>query len=258
MYRFSIGIRHVSGLLCLCLILGGCDQAAEKPQGTQVVTKKISMPSADQPAEEKSALAVTGKIKTAPEAVAEPGVPKKKVKAREPEPQKIKAALPAVEKASQKLKSKVAKPAAVATAADIESLLMSATPKKRTAEIVQFYNPEGKMDPFLPLIREEPEIIANTQRKKKRIPMTPIEKMELSQMKLVAVIHMQKTSKAMVEEASGKGYLIEKGTYIGLHAGRVVEILKDRVVVQEEIENALGKITLRNREMILQKPPGEN
>ncbi|PQP34785.1 pilus assembly protein PilP, partial [Desulfobacteraceae bacterium SEEP-SAG9] len=62
---------------------------------------------------------------------------------------------------------------------------------------------------------------------------------------------------ALVEEASGKGYIVAKGTYIGLHAGRILEILNDRVIVEEEIEDILGKITIDRKELKIQKPPGE-
>jgi type IV pilus assembly protein PilP len=60
----------------------------------------------------------------------------------------------------------------------------------------------------------------------------------------------------MVEEDSGKGYVIKKGTYIGTHSGQVAEILSDRIVVEEEVEDIYGKISVRKREIKL-KPSGE-
>ena len=81
--------------------------------------------------------------------------------------------------------------------------------------------------------------------------------MDLSQIKLVAIIRAPTGNKALVEEANGKGYIISKGTYIGLHAGRVVTILKDRLIIEEETEDVLGKSVIRKRELKLQKAPGE-
>jgi type IV pilus assembly protein PilP len=62
---------------------------------------------------------------------------------------------------------------------------------------------------------------------------------------------------ALVEDASGKGFIVKKGTYIGINSGSVVQIAKDRIVVEEEIETLLGELSLQKRELKLQKPPGE-
>jgi len=124
------------------------------------------------------------------------------------------------------------------------------------------YRPTGRVDPFQPLFEEKPVIPGDTadaekQKKKRRMPLTPLERVDLSQLKLVGIIQAPSGNKALVEEASGKGYIIKKGTFIGIHAGRVLEIQKDRVVVEEEVENVLGQFTLEQKELKLQKPPGE-
>jgi len=124
------------------------------------------------------------------------------------------------------------------------------------------YSPAGKVDPFLPLFEEKPVVPEGTadaekQKKKRRMPLTPLERVDLSQLKLVGIIQAPSGNKALVEEASGKGYIIKKGTFIGIHAGRVVEIQKDRVVVEEEVENVLGQFLIEKKELKLQKPPGE-
>ena len=79
----------------------------------------------------------------------------------------------------------------------------------------------------------------------------------MSQLKLVGIIFAPSGKSALVEDASGKGYVIKKGTHIGINSGRVINILKDRVVVEEEAESIFGKKTLVKRELKLQKPPGE-
>ena len=121
------------------------------------------------------------------------------------------------------------------------------------------YNPIGKIDPFVPLLKGGPAITTGVKRKekKRRIPLTPLEKVDLSQLTLKGIIQAPNGSRAIVTEASGKGYVIRVGTFIGTQSGRVSEILRDRVIVEEEVENVLGKVTLRNRELKLQKPPGE-
>lgn len=117
------------------------------------------------------------------------------------------------------------------------------------------YNPEGKTDPFKPLFQEKPEL-PRKKKLKRRTPRTPLEKLSLSQLKLTAIILAPSGNRALVQEASGKGYVIRNGTYIGLDGGKVVDIEKGRVIIEEEIEDIIGKLTTRKRELKLPKPAG--
>jgi len=134
------------------------------------------------------------------------------------------------------------------------------------------YNSEGKTDPFAPLFSSEKVVPKEDEKseegvaglgkvkkkkKKKRIPRTPLEKMDLGQLKLVAIIRAESGNKALVQDASGKGYVLNKGTYIGINQGFVTKIMADRVIVEEEDEDLYGKVTLREKELVLQKPRGE-
>jgi len=116
------------------------------------------------------------------------------------------------------------------------------------------YIARGKIDPFEPLFKEKP-VFKKT--KKKRIPRTPLEKLSLGQLKLVAIIRAPSGNKALVEESSGKGYVIKKGTYIGLNSGKIIKIEKDNIIIEEEIQNVQGNIEVRQIELKLQKPSGE-
>jgi type IV pilus assembly protein PilP len=120
------------------------------------------------------------------------------------------------------------------------------------------YNPRGRFDPFEPLFRdkqeEQPDIKKN---RKKRIPRTPLERVALSQLKLSAIMRTAKGNSAIVEDATGKGYVIRKGTYIGLNSGQVIEINKNRVMIEEESEDISGELRIHNTELKLQKPAGE-
>jgi type IV pilus assembly protein PilP len=118
------------------------------------------------------------------------------------------------------------------------------------------YDPKGKIDPFEPLVREMP---ASVKKKKniKRQPRTPLERIALSQLKLTAIILASSGNRAMVEETSGKGYVVKKGTYIGKNGGKISNINKEIVIVEERFEDYSGKIQTRKRELKLPKPPGE-
>lgn len=123
------------------------------------------------------------------------------------------------------------------------------------------YNPKGRFDPFEPLFKSEPDqktASAKAGRKKKgRVPQTPLERVALSQLKLSAIMRTTKGNSAIVEDATGKGYVIRKGTFIGLNSGQVVKIEKDRVMIEEETEDISGEFRIQNTELKLQKPAGE-
>ena len=57
--------------------------------------------------------------------------------------------------------------------------------------------------------------------------------------------------RALIQEASGKGYIISEGTYIGNKGGQVTKITNDRVVVEEKYIDVLGKVAVREIEIKL-------
>lgn len=115
------------------------------------------------------------------------------------------------------------------------------------------YDSQGKIDPFKPLIQDKPEetVVANDN-KPKRI-LTPLEKIDLSQIRLVAVILMKNKKIAMVEESSGKGYEVGIGTFIGKNQGRVSEILSSSIVVKELVKDFRGQLKEQTQEIKLNK-----
>jgi len=178
-------------------------------------------------------------------------------------------------KASKAVSKKIKKAKAPAKASDKQASAVSETGLPAPASVsagakpmivlaAASYDPAGRVDPFEPLFKEEPagkataSAIPASKIKKPRPPLTPLEKVDLSQLALKAVLRTPRGNKALVEESSGKGYIIKKGTYIGTRSGTVVSILKDRVIIEEEFEDALGKVTIQEKELKLQKPLGED
>jgi type IV pilus assembly protein PilP len=113
---------------------------------------------------------------------------------------------------------------------------------------------EWATDPFEPLFNGKSGRVAAKKKIAKRMPRTPLEALDLSQLKLVGVTLSDKGNTALVEDASGKGYIVKKGTYIGANAGKVIQILKDRFIIEEEIEDVHGKIITQKRVIKLHKP----
>lgn len=110
------------------------------------------------------------------------------------------------------------------------------------------YNPVGKPDPFKPFIQVVPEKMPKTAF------LTPLQKYDISQLKLVAIITLPEGSVALVEDQQGKGYFLKKGTAIGRHDGRVKAILKDRVIIEEAYSDVVGQTKVNEVSLFLHRP----
>jgi type IV pilus assembly protein PilP len=117
------------------------------------------------------------------------------------------------------------------------------------------YDSKGRVDPFVPLIAEKNASGRgdSSRNAKPKRTLTPLEKLELSQVKLVAVVEMKNRTIAMVEEATGKGYEVAIGTYIGPNSGRVVAITQDGIKIEENIKDFQGKERKRYEEIKFHK-----
>jgi type IV pilus assembly protein PilP len=110
------------------------------------------------------------------------------------------------------------------------------------------YNPVGKADPFRPFIQ------LTSARPSTKIPLTPLQKYDTSSLKLVAIIAAPEGSVALVEDSAGKGYFLKKGTLIGKNDGKVIKILKDRVIIEETFQDILGQTKTIEVSLILHRP----
>ena len=61
----------------------------------------------------------------------------------------------------------------------------------------------------------------------------------------------------MVEDGGGKGYMVYVGTLIGMSGGRVSQILPDRVIVEEKLDDSKGKEKSHRVALKLHKDEGE-
>ena len=118
--------------------------------------------------------------------------------------------------------------------------------KKEEAEYS--YNPAGKPDPFKPFIQLTPVREAS-----RSAPLTPLQKYDISQLKLVAIISTPEGNIALVEDATGKGYFLKKGTWIGKNDGKVTKILKDKVIIEEVYQDIFGQTKTNEISLFLHK-----
>ena len=225
-------IRNILLFIGLVSLIWGCNPPVDSSPKPVVVRKRVIAPTQPMQTQEKPASQKTESASKKQTLQPKPAEAEKKADIKKPK------------------QDKPGKPLPTAPPKETESRI----PEDKFPPL---YSSKGKIDPFVPLIKQPGDAGGKKRKKvKRRVPRTPLEKMDLSQLKLVAIIRAPNGSKAMVEESGGKGYIIAKGTYIGLNSGRVVEILKDRLIIEEEVENVFGKITIRKRELKLQKPPG--
>jgi len=283
--------RFLFCTICMALLLWGCDRTNDASVKPKVVRKKIVFQE-DKKAKagkaRKDRIAKTAQTdKAKKESLTIQNAQKVEEKKPAPKPLVVKRTLvakkmdigvpqtaePAIKKPAVMPKSeisqikqpvKIIEPPAnsdikPAGKPDANKMLIASTPENTTIPNRRggpsAYDPTGKVDPFEPLLRDKP-VAVKKQKRKKRIPQTPLERIELSQLKLVAIIVASSGNRALVEESTGKGYVIKTGTYIGTNAGKVVKINKNNVIVEEEFEDVFGKIKTRQRELKLPKPVG--
>lgn len=235
--------RTVASVLFFFLVLG-CEDATQPPVKPVVIKKRISEKSPPPESEKQLQPAVPQKMEH------QPPSPENAVPATVPlsSPKPLAPTVPAV-KADE-------------AAVDQNGTVVDGpeTPlTEKLADASPRYDPTGKIDPFAPIFKETPPAEEESAEKKilRRRPLTPLEKIDLSQLKLVGVIRAESGNRAMVEDATGKGYVITKGSYVGIYGGRVVQIERDRTFIEEEVEDIFGKISVTRKELKLQKPPGE-
>lgn len=115
------------------------------------------------------------------------------------------------------------------------------------AEIAYAYSPIGKRDPFRSLFDQ-------LQREEQSQQLTELQKFELDQLKLVAIVSRIATPYAMVEDPKGKGHTLTRGTLMGKNWGRVAQINPDCVVIREEYRDYTGRKVTNKSSMCLPKP----
>ena len=95
--------------------------------------------------------------------------------------------------------------------------------------------PIGKRDPFRPFT-----LNARAPGNRRPENLSPLERYELGQLKLVAVIWNVKEPTAMIEDGTGLGYLVKVGTPIGVNEGKVKAIQRNGIVIEEFYSDLYG------------------
>lgn len=121
-------------------------------------------------------------------------------------------------------------------------------PEKKEAKYV--YEAAGRRDPFLALMDIRKPVLDSGQ------PLTPLQKFDLGQFRLIGVIVGRNEPMAMVMAPGGKAYVLKRGVKIGKNAGKVVDIRADAVLIEERFYDFAGEYRTNVQEIQLPKRQG--
>jgi type IV pilus assembly protein PilP len=101
---------------------------------------------------------------------------------------------------------------------------------------VYHYNPKGKTDPFRPFV--EKELVIKKKADRAAGSIFPLQRADIDLFNLVGIAGSAGRRVAIVEikeEVNLRAYPVALGTIIGLNRGKVVEIRKDSIVIEEPV-----------------------
>jgi Tfp pilus assembly protein PilP len=119
-------------------------------------------------------------------------------------------------------------------------------PEKQEAESQPKPAVIGKRDPFRPFTLNRPPKGQGPPEN-----LSPLERYELGQLRLVGVIWDVKQPNAIVEDAAGLGYVVKTGTPIGANQGKVKRIQPAGLVIEEFEMDVFGNKKKVERSMRL-------
>ena len=115
------------------------------------------------------------------------------------------------------------------------SLSPATVSPEKPEQSVPPYNPTGKPDPFQPS-RFSLETKGGG---------LPLEQFEVSDFELVGIVSGPGVIKAMVQDPTGKGFLVQVGTHIGKKGGRVTRVADKELIIEEPYRDFLGRESFR-------------
>ena len=96
------------------------------------------------------------------------------------------------------------------------------------------YDPAGRRDPFAPVLSQ----LAPGQTDP---TLPPLQRVNLTDMNLIAIIWGAYGYTAMVQTPDGNGYSVRKGTRVGPNAGVVSAVTEKGIIVQERFTDVYGR-----------------
>ncbi len=113
---------------------------------------------------------------------------------------------------------------------------------------------ENRKDPFVPFIstKSTTNEVQPDEIVEKKVTLTGMQLFEPGQLNLVGMLKSGGKQFAMVEDFTGKGYIISVGTKIG-RRGTVIDIIPNKVFIEETAETRSGRKIVTKTVMVLKK-----
>jgi type IV pilus assembly protein PilP len=105
------------------------------------------------------------------------------------------------------------------------------------------YEPGGRRDPFIPLVE-----IAKKKEPSKKSPrvLGTLESYDLPDFEVIAIVEKgEGKNSGLLLAPDNKTFVVKVGTVIGLNKGKVKNISKDRIIVEEKIKDYKGELLPR-------------
>jgi hypothetical protein len=110
------------------------------------------------------------------------------------------------------------------------------------------WDPSGKRDPFRSFVLDIKAM--------QEVDRGPLAQFDLAQLSVVAVIWADANKRALVEDPSGRSYIVGEGAPIGKNNGKILRIDDNLVLVQETYSDLFGDSTSKDIEMRIRHTEG--
>lgn len=119
----------------------------------------------------------------------------------------------------------------------------------RTSDFV--YQRDGRSDPFMPFIKDRTVKEEDVEVDDYGV-LTGMRKFEPGQLTVVAIVQKQEGPIAMVQDSTGKGYLLSPGEKLGRN-GVIEEITGNMILVKQQYKMTSGAVRHRMVKMLLKR-----
>ena len=109
---------------------------------------------------------------------------------------------------------------------------------------VYSYDPKSRRDPFQSMVQR-------IKIAKRQSEMPPLQRVEISDMKLLGIIWGGYGYYGLIQTPDGKGYTVKEGMLLGTHDGTIKSISENRILVSEPMTEVTGKKSTREVEILL-------
>jgi type IV pilus assembly protein PilP len=109
-------------------------------------------------------------------------------------------------------------------------------------------DPSGRRDPFIPLVE-----VSRKKEVSKKSPrvLGTLESYDIPDFRVIAIVEKgEGKNSGLLLAPDNKTFVVKAGTVIGLYKGKVMKITRDRIIVQEHIEDYKGELI--PREVVLE------